>query len=97
VYTNRQPTSAMRGFGVFEASFAVEVQMERDARELDMDPFEFRLLNAYRNGDVRSIGKLAEDATLVETLKAAAELVGHELPERFQAMNSDDRHHQEVS
>ena len=34
VYTNRQPSSAMRGFGVTEASFAMEIQMDRIA-ELD--------------------------------------------------------------
>jgi CO/xanthine dehydrogenase Mo-binding subunit len=31
VYTNRQPSSAMRGFGVTPASFAIEVQMDKIA------------------------------------------------------------------
>jgi hypothetical protein len=33
-----------------------------------------------------------EDATLVETLQAAAKLVGHELSEQMLAMSSDDSH-----
>ena len=38
VYTNRTPSSAMRGFGVTIADFALESQMDRIARALDMDP-----------------------------------------------------------
>jgi CO/xanthine dehydrogenase Mo-binding subunit len=91
VYTNRQPTSAMRGFGVTSASFAVELQMDRIARTIGMDPWKVRLLNAYRNGDMRPYQKMVEDATLVEVIKGAAELVGHELPGKFRAMNSWDR------
>jgi CO/xanthine dehydrogenase Mo-binding subunit len=90
VYTNRQPSSAMRGFGVTEASFAIEVQMDRIARTIGMDPWEIRLINAYRNGQMRPVRKIVEDATLVETLQAAAQLVGHELPEHLRAMSSDD-------
>lgn len=90
VYTNRQPSSAMRGFGVTEASFAVEVQMEKIARAIGMDPWELRLRNAYRNGQMRPVRKVVEDATLVETLKAAAALVGHELSPALQAMHSHD-------
>ena len=91
VYTNRQPTSAMRGFGVTSASFAVELQMDRIARTIGIDPWEIRLLNAYRNGDIRPYQKKVEDATLVEVILDAAKLVGHELPEEFRAMNSWDR------
>jgi CO/xanthine dehydrogenase Mo-binding subunit len=90
VYTNRQPSSAMRGFGVTEASFAVEVQMDKIARTLGIDPWEIRLRNAYRNGEMRPVRKVVEDATLIETLKAAAGLVGHELSPELAAMHSDD-------
>lgn len=90
VYTNRQPASAMRGFAVTEATFAVEVQMEKIARMIGMDSWEIRMLNAYRNGQMRPVRKIVEDATLVETIKAAAELVGHELPEHLKAMHSND-------
>jgi CO/xanthine dehydrogenase Mo-binding subunit len=91
VYTNRTPTSAFRGFGVTMASFALELQMDKIAQTVGLDPWEIRLLNAYRNGDMKPHRKLAEDATLVETIQAAARLVGHELPEQLQAMTSWDR------
>ena len=53
--------------------------MDKIARTVGMDPFEIRLLNAYRNGDMRPYQKVVGDATLVEVIKAAAEMVGHQL------------------
>jgi CO/xanthine dehydrogenase Mo-binding subunit len=88
VYTNRQPASALRGFGVTPASFAIEVQMDKIARTIGMDPWEIRFLNAYRNGQIKAIRKAVQDATLIETMQAAAKLVGHPLPERLLAMSS---------
>jgi CO/xanthine dehydrogenase Mo-binding subunit len=81
VYTNRQPSSAFRGFGVTEASFATELQMDRIARAIGIDPWTIRLRNAYKDGDERPYRKIVEDATLIETIRAAAELVGEELAE----------------
>ena len=49
VFTNRVPTTAMRGFGVTSVSFAVETHMNRIAAELEMDPFEIRLKNANQH------------------------------------------------
>jgi CO/xanthine dehydrogenase Mo-binding subunit len=91
VYTNRQPASAMRGFGVTPASFAIEVQMDKIAETIGMDPWEIRFVNAYRNGDIKPHQKIVEDATLIETMQAAAEMVGHGLSDKSLAMNSWDR------
>ena len=91
VFTNRQPSSAMRGFGVTPASFALEVQMDKIAETVGLDPWEARFINAYRNGDIKPHRKEVEDATLIETMQAAAKLVGHQLPDRLLAMNSWDR------
>ena len=91
VYTNRQPSSAMRGFGVTMASFAVEVQMDKIAERVGVDPWAIRFINAYHNGDMRPHRKLAEDATLIETMQAAAALVGHVLPDDLRAMTSAPR------
>ena len=90
VYTNRQPASALRGFGVTPASFAIEVQMDRIARTIGMDPWEIRFLNAYRNGQTKAVRKIVEDATLIETMQAAAKMVGHELPDWCLKANSND-------
>jgi Aerobic-type carbon monoxide dehydrogenase, large subunit CoxL/CutL homologs len=88
VYTNRTPTGPMRGFGVTIADFALETQMDRIARALDLDPLELRLMNAYRDGDLKAHRKVTEGAALVEVIQRAAELVGHELPERYREMSS---------
>jgi CO/xanthine dehydrogenase Mo-binding subunit len=88
VFTNRTPSSAMRGFGVTIGDFALESQMDRIARELGMDPLRFRLLNAYRDGDVKAHRKVAEGTALIEVMQKAAELVGHELPDEYRSMSS---------
>ena len=88
VYTNRTPSSAMRGFGVTIADWALESQTDRIARALDMDPLQLRLKNAYRDGDMKAHRKLAEGTALIEVIQRAAELVGHELPEEYKAMSS---------
>ena len=88
VYTNRTPSSAMRGFGVTIGDFALESQMDRIARALELDPLQFRLKNAYRDGDMKAHHKVAEGTALIEVIQKAAELVGHELPAEYRAMSS---------
>ena len=88
VYTNRQPGSAMRGFGVMPAAFAAEAQMDKIAEAVGMDPWEIRFLNAHRNGDMKPHRKVVADATLIEVMQAAAQLVGHDLPEQCKGMSS---------
>ncbi len=92
VYTNRVPSSAMRGFGITMASFAIEVQMDKIAELVGLDPWSIRFINAYRDGDVKPHRKVVEDATLIETMQAAAALVGHDLPAEFRTMTSAPRH-----
>lgn len=88
VFTNRTPSSAMRGFGVTIGDFAIESQMDRVARELGIDPLEFRLRNAYRDGDLKAHRKVAEGTALIEVMQKAADLVGHELPDEYRSMSS---------
>jgi CO/xanthine dehydrogenase Mo-binding subunit len=79
VYTNRTPSSAMRGFGVTIGDFALEVQMDKLARLIGMDPMEFRILNAYRDGDMKAHGQETHGAALIETVQAAAKFSGWKL------------------
>jgi CO/xanthine dehydrogenase Mo-binding subunit len=76
VYTNRTPSSAMRGFGVTIGDFALEVQMDKIARLLGIDPIALRIRNAYRDGDMKAHGEVTKGAALVETMQAAAQLAG---------------------
>ncbi|MEK6222862.1 MAG: molybdopterin-dependent oxidoreductase, partial [Chloroflexota bacterium] len=53
VYTNTMPAGAFRGYGVPQGFWPVERQMERIAIALDLDPIEFRLKNALREGELQ--------------------------------------------
>lgn len=50
VYTNNIMASAMRGFGVLQAAVAHEAQMDELAGRLNINPLQFRLMNALDNG-----------------------------------------------
>lgn len=52
VYTNHPPAGAYRGYGVPQGFWAVERHMEKIARDLGLDPIEFRLRNAIRPGEL---------------------------------------------
>jgi putative selenate reductase molybdopterin-binding subunit len=52
VYTNHPPAGAYRGYGVPQGYWPVERQMEKIARQLKLDPLEFRLKNALRAGEL---------------------------------------------
>lgn len=45
VYTNTLPSGAFRGYGLSQTNFAIESAMDEVARQLGIDPFEFRRLN----------------------------------------------------
>lgn len=51
VRTNNPPCGAMRGFGVVQACFAHEGQMDKLAAACGLSPVEIRLLNAMETGD----------------------------------------------
>ena len=50
VYTNNVPGSAFRGFGIPQAAFVAENQMNKLAVALGIDPVEIRLKNVLRDG-----------------------------------------------
>ncbi len=56
VYTNNGVAGAFIGFGVPQATFAMETQMDIIAEKLGMDPVELRKKNALRKGDISPIG-----------------------------------------
>jgi xanthine dehydrogenase D subunit len=73
VRTNNPSCGAMRGFGVPQAAFAHEAQMDLLARELGLDPLELRRRNALRTGDTLIYGQVLDGATPVrEVIDALA-------------------------
>jgi CO/xanthine dehydrogenase Mo-binding subunit len=61
VYTNTPPTGAYRGYGHPEVHWMVERQMDQIARQLRMDPGEFRLKNLLLPGKVNALGQVMQD------------------------------------
>jgi CO/xanthine dehydrogenase Mo-binding subunit/aerobic-type carbon monoxide dehydrogenase small subunit (CoxS/CutS family) len=65
VYTNTVPAGAFRGYGLSQAVFAVESAIDELARQLGMDPLEFRRRNVVRPGDeMISIGDEPADISM---------------------------------
>jgi CO/xanthine dehydrogenase Mo-binding subunit len=56
VYTNNPPGGAFRGFGAPQAIFAAEMQMNKLAEALEMDPLEIRLKNLLEEDSPLSVG-----------------------------------------
>lgn len=91
IFTNKRPTSSMRGFGLFQASFACEVQMERIARTLGIDPWRLRFINAVHDGDLSPTQAVLHNCGLIEVMKAAAERAGIKLDDDLLRMSSASR------
>ena len=51
VYTHTVPAGAFRGYGLSQSAFAVESALDELARQLRLDPAEFRRRNVVRPGD----------------------------------------------
>jgi len=69
MYTNNPPAGAFRGFGALQAAFAIECLMDKVAEELELDPVEFRRMNALRAGEITNTGQhLTESVGLLECI-----------------------------
>lgn len=73
VYTNVVPAGAFRGYGISQAAWAYESQMDVIAESLGLDPLEFRRRNVLRDGDTFSTGEPVHDVHLRELLLPDAE------------------------
>ena len=77
VYTNNPPSGAFRGFGAPQAVFAAEMQMNKLARALEMDPVRLRMKNLLRDGSLTAMGTpLPGGVSLVEVTEACARAAG---------------------
>jgi xanthine dehydrogenase D subunit len=65
VRTNNPPCGAMRGFGVVQACFAHESQMDKIAAAALISPVEVRLRNAMETGDLLITGQPVESVAPV--------------------------------
>ena len=78
VYTNQVPCGSMRAPGDPQSIFAAEAQIDLIARELGMDPVEFRRKNLVQDGDVSPLGHRWKNIMGVRTLDAAVKEAGYD-------------------
>jgi carbon-monoxide dehydrogenase large subunit len=71
VYTNQVPCTQTRTPGSPQTTFAMESQIDIIARELGMDPVEFRMKNLLNAGDATPFGQKLQGIVVRETLKQA--------------------------
>jgi len=70
------PCGYFRAPGEVQTLFAVESHMDMMAEALGLDPLEFRLRNALREGDTRSTAKPLRDPRGLEILHRVSEISG---------------------
>lgn len=82
-YTNKVYVGSYRASGVADMTFAVESHMDIIAHKIGMDPLEFRLKNAIKEGDTAVNGSRVPGNGLAECLAAVKDRLGlpKEMPE----------------
>lgn len=77
VYTNKMPCGYMRAPGHLQAMFACESQADLVARQLGIDPVEFRRMNLMHDGDTAPLGEVIPHVKATETLMKALDESGY--------------------
>jgi len=80
LYTNLPPAGALRGFGIPQLVWAYESHTDMIARELGVDPVEFRRRNLLREGRPQATGTVMRDAAIEKVLERTASLIEWEKP-----------------
>jgi len=82
VTTNTVPAGAFRGFGGTQATWAGERQLDLIAERLGIDPYEMRLRNLKKLGELYAPGETPIDSDLEEGLRIVADAIGYHDRER---------------
>jgi CO/xanthine dehydrogenase Mo-binding subunit len=83
VYTNNPPSGAFRGFGAPQGTFAAEMQMNKLAQVLGMDPVELRLKNMLQEESLTSMGTpLPGGVSLTEVTEKCALAAGWQFTDK---------------
>jgi CO/xanthine dehydrogenase Mo-binding subunit len=80
LYTNLPPAGALRGFGIPQLVWAYEGHTDLLARELGIDPIEFRRRNLLREGRPQATGTKMKDAALEKVLERLETLMDWKKP-----------------
>lgn len=82
VYTNKVYVGSYRASGVADMTFAIESHTDNIAHKLGIDPLEFRMKTALREGDTAVNGSTLPKNGLLETLQAVKDRLG--LPKKLE-------------
>jgi CO/xanthine dehydrogenase Mo-binding subunit len=80
LYTNLPPAGALRGFGVPQLVWAYECHTDIMARELKLDPVEFRRKNLLRDGRPHATGTIIANVKLDAALDRVVERLNWKRP-----------------
>lgn len=80
VYTNKVPAGAFRGFGVPQVIWAYDSQTDLIARELSVDPVEFRLKPALDEGESFATGTAVRSFGVKQAIREAAKAIDWDKP-----------------
>ncbi|HEV2029886.1 MAG TPA: xanthine dehydrogenase family protein molybdopterin-binding subunit [Candidatus Dormibacteraeota bacterium] len=80
LFSHTTPSTAFRGFGTPQVSWAHESQMDDAARRLGMDRVEIRLRNLARKGEAFVPGDTPADGDWAESVRKGAEAIGWGTP-----------------
>jgi CO/xanthine dehydrogenase Mo-binding subunit len=79
-YTNQVPCTQTRTPGSPQTTFAMETQIDIIARELGMDPVDFRMRNLLEDGEATPFGQKLKGIVVKEILKKALDVSGWAKP-----------------
>ena len=82
IYTNKIYVGSYRASGVADMTFAIESHMDSIAHKLGLDPLEFRIKNAIKEGDIGVSGAKLPRNGLMETIMAVKERL--DLPRKLE-------------
>src|SRR5215510_13161368 len=80
LYTNLPPAGALRGFGIPQLVWAYESHTDLIAREMGIDPVEFRRKNLLREGQPQATGTVMRDAAIEKVLERVSDLLNWQKP-----------------
>ncbi|HUR05463.1 MAG TPA: xanthine dehydrogenase family protein molybdopterin-binding subunit [Nonomuraea sp.] len=81
IYTNLPPAGAYRGYGISQAAWAYETQIEMIAQRLGWDPYQLRKKNLLVNGETNATGEVMDDSHWHELLDQVAGKIGWSWPQ----------------
>ena len=104
VYTNCVPSGHVRGPGEAQMIFAVESHMDYVARKMGVDPYQFRMMNVLKSGDLLNGSMRLETSKGGELLESLRATLGPKSAKRNQsftgkgiAISVKEAHHGEAN